>query len=72
MDEKTEVHIPPNFREVSLVGRISTITLRSTFEEDNMRVLLDMANTTLLCYEDDNLTSQLKKGIKINEVEKYE
>ena len=54
-DTKEEVKLPENYRECTFVGKSSSITLRSTYSDENLELLIVRAMGTVFQYEDERL-----------------
>ena len=58
------VAFPPKFREVSFTGKSSSIILRSTYEDETLKFLLEAAIGYVLTYEVDSLKEKIIANMK--------
>lgn len=64
-EEREEpVAFPPKFREVSFTGKSSSIILRSTYEDETLKFLLEAAIGYVLTYEVDSLKEKIIANMK--------
>jgi len=67
---KGEREVSEKFREVSITGKMCSVSLTSCFENENLEYLLRKALATLLAYEDDSLREKCVEMLKKSSGEK--